>query len=173
LTMVDIAAARERATELLERFSVKNPPVPVERIAKQLGIIVQYAPFDDELSGMAFLKEGAEIIGINSNHHPNRQRYTLAHELAHICLHHSHLEAGVHVDQGSVNSLRRDLVSQEGTDPLEREANAFAAELLMPRKLLAGALDDRMLDLDDDRLIALAKRFKVSLMALQYRLQRL
>src|SRR5258708_38954359 len=32
---------------------------------------------------------------------------------------------------------------------------------------------DRMLDLDDDRLIALAKRFKVSLMALQYRLQRI
>jgi hypothetical protein len=41
----------------------------------------------------------------------------------------------------------------------------------MPKKLLAEALDDRMLDLDDDRLIALAKRFKVRLMALQYRLQ--
>jgi hypothetical protein len=32
-------------------------------------------------------------------------------------------------------------------------------------------LDDRMLDLDDDRLIALANRFEVRLMALQYRLQ--
>jgi Zn-dependent peptidase ImmA (M78 family) len=171
--MVDIAGATARATELVERFGVKTPPVPVERIAKQLGVIVQYAPFDDELSGMAFLKEGIAIIGINSNHHPNRQRYTLAHELAHIYLHRPHLEAGVHVDQSSVNSLRRDLVSAEGTDSLEREANAFAAELLMPRKLLAGTLDDRMLDLDDDRLLALAKRFKVSLMALQYRLQRI
>jgi len=171
--MVDIAAAKARATEIVERFGVKTPPVPVERIAKQLGVIVQYAPFDEELSGMAFLKEGVAIIGINSNHHPNRQRYTLAHELAHIYLHRPHLEAGVHVDQSSVNSLRRDLVSAEGTDPLEREANAFAAELLMPTKLLAGALDDRMLDLDDDRLLALAKRFKVSLMALQYRLQRI
>jgi Zn-dependent peptidase ImmA (M78 family) len=55
----------------------------------------------------------------------------------------------------------------------EARINAFAAELLMPKKLLAGALDNRMLDLDDDRLIALAKRFKVSLMALQYRLQRM
>jgi Zn-dependent peptidase ImmA (M78 family) len=171
--MVDIAGASARATELVERFGVKTPPVPVERIAKQLGVVVQYAPFDEELSGMAFLKEGVAIIGINSNHHPNRQRYTLAHELAHIHLHRPHLEAGVHVDQSSVNSLRRDLVSAEGTDPLEREANAFAAELLMPKKLLAGALDDRMLDLDDDRLLALAKRFKVSLMALQYRLQRI
>lgn len=171
--MDDIAAARARAAKLVEQIGVKTPPVPVERIAKQLGVVVQYAPFDDELSGMAFLKEGVAIIGINSNHHPNRQRYTLAHELAHICLHHSHLEAGVHVDQSSVNSLRRDLVSADGTNPLEREANAFAAELLMPRKLLAGTLDDRMLDLDDDRLLALAKRFKVSLMALQYRLQRM
>jgi Zn-dependent peptidase ImmA (M78 family) len=171
--MDDIAAARARAAELVEQIGVKAPPVPVEKIAKQLGVVVQYAPFDDELSGMAFLKEGVAIIGINSNHHPNRQRYTLAHELAHICLHRWHLEAGVHVDQSSVNSLRRDLVSADGTNPLEREANAFAAELLMPRKLLAGALDERMLDLDDDRLLALAKRFKVSLMALQYRLQRM
>jgi Zn-dependent peptidase ImmA (M78 family) len=171
--MADIAAARARATELIEEIGVKTPPVPVERIAKKLGVVVQYAPFDDELSGMAFLKEGVAFIGINSNQHPNRQRYTLAHELAHICLHRWHLEAGVHVDQGSVNSLRRDLVSAEGTNALEREANAFAAELLMPAKLLAGALDERMLDLDDDRLLALAKRFKVSLMALQYRLQRM
>jgi Zn-dependent peptidase ImmA (M78 family) len=171
--MIDLAGAKARALELVERFGVKTPPVPVERIAKSMGVIVQYAPFDDELSGMAFLKEGVPVIGVNSNHHPNRQRYTIAHELAHICLHLGELEAAVHVDQGSINSLRRDLVSAEGTDPLEREANVFAAELLMPKKLLAGALDERMLDLDDDRLIALAKRFKVSLMALQYRLQRM
>lgn len=170
--MADIERARAQAAELIERFRIKAPPVPVERIAKQLGVIVRYSPFDDELSGMAFLKEGAEFIGVNSNHHPNRQRYTLAHELAHIYLHRPQLEAGVHVDQSSINSLRRDLVSAEGTDPLEREANAFAAELLMPKKLLAGALDE-MVDLDDDRLLALAKRFKVSLMALQYRLQRI
>jgi Zn-dependent peptidase ImmA (M78 family) len=163
--MADVARAKACASELLERFGVKTPPVPVDRIAKSLGIMVQYAPFDDELSGMAFLKENVPIIGVNSNHHPNRQRYTIAHR--------DELETAVHVDQSSVSSLRRDLVSAEGTDPLEREANAFAAELLMPRKLLAGALDDRMLDLDDDRLIALAKRFKVSLMALQYRLQRM
>src|ERR1700751_6095734 len=68
-------------------------------------------------------------------------------------------------------ALSRYLVSAEGTDPLEREANAFAMELLMPKKLLAESLDDRMLDLDDDRLIALAKRFKVRLMASQYKLQ--
>jgi Zn-dependent peptidase ImmA (M78 family) len=171
--MADLARATFCASELLERFGVKTPPVPVERIAKTLGVMVQYAPFDDELSGMAFLKGGVAIIGVNSNHHPNRQRYTIAHELAHICLHRGELEAAVHVDQSSVNSLRRDLVSKEGTDPLEREANAFAAELLMPKRLLAGELDDRMLDLDDDRLLALAKRFKVSLMALQYRLQRM
>src|SRR5258706_1194895 len=171
--MADLARAKACASELLERFGVKTPPVPVDRIGKSLGIMVQSARFDDELSGMAFLKENVPIIGVNSNHHPNRQRYTIAHELAHICLHLDELESAVHVDQSSVSSLRRDLVSAEGTDPLEREANAFAAELLMPKKLLAGALDDRMLDLDDDRLIALAKRFKVSLMALQYRLQRM
>jgi hypothetical protein len=68
-------------------------------------------------------------------------------------------------------ALSRHPVSAEGTDPPEREVNAFATELLMPKKLLAAALDDRMVDLDNDRLIALAKHFKVSLTALQYRLQ--
>ena len=45
-------------------------------------------------------------------------------------LHASELKKAVHVDKGS---LRRDRVSAAGTDMLEIEANAFAAELLMPR----------------------------------------
>jgi Zn-dependent peptidase ImmA (M78 family) len=117
----------------------------------------------------AFIKDGVPIIGVNSLHHPNRQRFTLAHELAHIQLHRDQLENAVHVDKGS---LRRDLLSAAGTDSTEREANAFAAELLMPPALLAAALDGRTLDLENEELVAgLAKRFRVSTMALQHRLQ--
>jgi Zn-dependent peptidase ImmA (M78 family) len=84
-------------------------------------------------------------------------------------LHRDQLENAVHVDKGS---LRRDLLSAAGTDSTEREANAFAAELLMPPALLAAALDGRTLDLENEELVAgLAKRFRVSPMALQHRLQ--
>jgi Zn-dependent peptidase ImmA (M78 family) len=167
--MDNIAHARAQALQLIEQHGIKTAPVPIERIARALGVKVQYAPFDGELSGMAFIKDGVPIIGVNSLHHPNRQRFTLAHELAHIQLHRDQLENAVHVDKGS---LRRDLLSAAGTDSTEREANAFAAELLMPPALLAAALDGRTLDLENEELVAgLAKRFRVSTMALQHRLQ--
>ena len=161
--------ARENARQLFKEHNIKTAPVPVERIAKALGVRVQYAPLDGDLSGMAYIKDGVPIVGINSLHHPNRQRFTLAHELAHVCLHRAQLESAVHVDRGS---LRRDAVSATGEDPLEVEANAFASELLMPGELLEAALDGHIVDLEDDAMIsALAKRFRVSEAAMRYRLQ--
>jgi Zn-dependent peptidase ImmA (M78 family) len=159
--------ARLEARALIKRFGIKSPPVNVERIARQLGVKVEFAPFDDELSGMAFIKDGMLAIGINSLHHPHRQRFTLAHELAHIVLHPTELKKAVHVDKGS---LRRDRVSASGTDLLEITANAFAAELLMPEELLSAVLDEK-LDLEDPQVLeTLANKFRVSMMALQHRL---
>ena len=156
-----------KARELIKQFGIKSPPVNVERIARSLGVKVEFAPFDDELSGMAFFKDGVPAIGINSLHHPNRQPFTLAHELAHIVLHPTELKKAVHVDKGS---LRRDRVSTTGTDMLEIEANAFAAELLMPEELLSAALDEKF-DLEDPPVLEkLANKFRVSLTALQHRL---
>ena len=80
---------------------------------------------DDELSGLACIRDDVPIIGINALHAPNRQRFTLAHELAHVRLHRHELEHAVHVDRGS---LRRDALAAEGVDPIEIEANSFAAE---------------------------------------------
>lgn len=54
---------------------------------------------------------------------------------------------------------------------MEIEANTFASELLMPMMLLAPLIDTNGFDLDDvEQLQMLAKRFKVSLSALQFRL---
>ena len=166
-------AAREHARALVEKLGLKAPPVPVEKVAKGLGVKIEYNPFDDELSGMAFLRDGKPIIGVNSNHHPNRQRFTIAHELGHIMLHRSRLDAVVMVDK-SKNFLPRDSNSAEGTDPVEIQANAFASELLMPAQLVRKVLSESQRDLNDDEyLIALAKRFRVSLPAFQFRLEQL
>lgn len=166
----DPAAARDAAQKILAEFSVLAPPVPVERIIKARRIALQYAPLDEELSGMAYIKDGVGIIGVNALHHPNRQRFSAAHELAHHVLHVPDITAAVHVDKG-FRVLHRDELAAQGTDPLEIEANAFASELLMPRQFLLEAVGDAGLDLDDDDAVeALAKRFKVSASAMRNRL---
>lgn len=162
--------ARGAARTILQNFGVKTVPVPIERIIKSKSIILQYAPLEDDLSGMAYIKDGVGIIGVNALHHPNRQRFSAAHELGHHELHPDELRKAVHVDKG-FRVLLRDDVSSQGIDPLEIEANVFASELLMPLEFLKSTLDAGGLDLDDDAGIeALARKFRVSASAMRYRL---
>lgn len=164
--------ARASARAILREFGVSAPPVPVERIIKSRKIVLQYAPLDEDLSGMAYIKDGTGIIGVNALHHPNRQRFSAAHELAHHVLHVSEISKAVHVDKG-IRVLFRNDVSALGTEPMEIEANAFASELLIPGDLLAAALEGGGVDLEDEAAIeALARRFRVSPAAMRFRLTR-
>jgi Zn-dependent peptidase ImmA (M78 family) len=109
-------------------------------------------------------------IGDDALHHPNRQRFSAAHELGHHELHAQEIGKAVHVDKG-FRVLLRDDVSSQGIDPLEIEANAFASELLMPGEFLMSALDAGGLDIEDEAGIeALARKFRVSGSAMRYRL---
>lgn len=170
----DTRGARRRARELIARYALAGPATPIDRLVKAEGALLQYVPLDDELSGMAFIKNGQPVVAVNALHHSNRQRFTMAHELAHLLLHRPHLETGVHVDKGFKVSpaavLRRDSVAASGMDALEIEANAFASEILMPGEWVRRELQGGW-DIDDtERLTALAKRFKVSVAAMQFRL---
>jgi Zn-dependent peptidase ImmA (M78 family) len=164
----DKQRARQAALEIAEKFAVKTAPVQVERIARVMKVRIQYAPLDGDLSGMVSVQDGVPIIGVNSLHHPNRQRFTLAHELGHLCLHRPVLEGSVHVDRQILN---RDALTETGTDEQEIEANAFASELLMPEALLKAALGARNIAFEDDEMIAsLTKKFRVSDAAMRFRL---
>lgn len=165
--------ARQAAHKVLKEFGLKRIPVPVERIIKSRNIVLEYAPLDEDLSGMAYNQDGVSIIGLNALHHPNRQRFSAAHELAHHVLHESKIRGEVHVSKG-LRALRRDPGSSEGTDPLEIEANTFASELLMPHEHLLEACGDEGLDMDDEASVErLAKKFRVSVSAMRYRLANL
>lgn len=168
------AAARERARELLRLRGITAPATPIDRLVKGEGAVLQYVPLDDELSGMAFIKDGQPVVAVNALHHPNRQRFTMAHELGHLLLHRDYLAAGVHVDKEFKVSpervLQRGALAASGVDAYEMEANAFASELLMPQEWLQNETHGSW-DIDDgERLAALAKRFKVSPAAMQFRL---
>jgi Zn-dependent peptidase ImmA (M78 family) len=175
----DNRAIEDQAQRLLDEIGIRTIPVPVDRIAKALGAQLHYTVLDDELSGMIFIKDDVPIIGVNSIHHPNRQRFTIAHEIAHLRLHRSAISAEVHVDKrfqepGRASVLKRDALAATGTDRHEIDANEFAAALLIPRAHLDEILDKMKIDLvDGDSLEVIAKKFKVSRMTLEYRIRNL
>lgn len=160
----------QQAKALLEQLNIHSPPVPVERIAKELNASLRFSPLDDQLSGMVYVKDGQPIIGVNALHHPNRQRFTIAHEIGHLVLHRAEITKEIHVDKG-FPMLMRDAVSSAGVHDIEIEANSFAAELLMPASFLIQSLDGEPIDIDDDGAVsALAKEYKVSPSAMRFRL---
>jgi Zn-dependent peptidase ImmA (M78 family) len=161
---------QQRANAVLAEQGVTAAPVPVERIAKSLSAQVRFSPLDDELSGMVYVKDGAPIIGVNALHHPNRQRFTMAHEIGHLLFHRDEITKEIHVDKG-FPMLMRDAVSSAGINEMEMEANLFAAELLMPVEFLAKSLEGQPFDIDDEGAVsALAKEYKVSPSAMRFRL---
>jgi Zn-dependent peptidase ImmA (M78 family) len=152
----------------LDLSHIRKPPVPVDKIARGLGIRLVFERLRDvDVSGFYYRKGNQRLIGVNSIHPAARQRFTIAHELGHAVLT-SH--DNLHVDR---SFLLRDANSGRGVDRLEIEANAFAAELLMP----AEPLQERLragLDLDDPgALRRLAEEFGVSMQALMIRLANL
>jgi Zn-dependent peptidase ImmA (M78 family) len=157
------AVARDYVPENISRL-----PLELNRLCELKNVVVLERELDVELSGMAFIDSEKNFIVVNSRHHPHRQRFTISHELGHHALHASYLRANIHVDKAV---LRRDSLSAEGVEVKEIEANAFAAELLMPRKLMSSFSN---LDLADDRALrVVAKQFGVSQAAFTYRLMNL
>jgi len=139
-------------------------PVPLKAIADHFGLPVYLSTLQPKISGLIEPFEQAPSkfrIRLNRHEPVERQRFTLAHEIAHFLLHRSLIGTGV-VDD---TMYRSGLSSRR-----EVEANRLAAELCMPRSLVEH--HRRLLShLDRDQLISeMAKRFRVSKSAMQIRL---
>ena len=160
----------ERRTEqLLAKAGMDTAPVPVEQVAAHLGIKLELADLGEDCSGVLVRNGNRAVIGINEKQHSNRQRFSIAHEIAHLILH----EGDTYIDKGYRVHFR-DLESGSGTKFEEMEANAFAAALLMPAKWVRDAFRQQPFELtEDDSLELLAKKFEVSTQAMTYRLMNL
>jgi Zn-dependent peptidase ImmA (M78 family) len=134
--------------------------VNVIDLANQLGYSVYESKFNNsDIDGMVRSSSKEKAIYINKNNMPERNRFTIAHELGHIILHHhSDNDDGEFVDYRGNNNKY---------DPKEHEANMFAASLLMP-KHTAENVWRSINDVDD-----FANIFKVSRAAASIRLQNL
>ena len=165
---------RVQAEAIYKTHGKNKVPVDVEDIAKSFDLTVIEHPTDKNLSGMLAVKNNHGLVFVNSSHHPRRRRFSLAHELGHFILHTPDMTTAkdklVIYHRHSFNDPNKDLKKQKR----EREANQFAAALLMPSDKVIKVARDLELDLLDDNAIdIIAQRFDVSNQAMSIRLQQL
>jgi Zn-dependent peptidase ImmA (M78 family) len=161
--------AEKRAIAVIEEAGIDELPVPVEEIAISLGAEIVYDAYDGDVSGMLYRADGNALIGVNSKHAPTRQRFTVAHEIGHLVLHKGR---PMFIDRFVRVNWRNGASDRE-----EVQANAFAAELLMPRKFVESEVErvlSKRQNATPQQLAAdLAKTFHVSAEAMSYRLENL
>lgn len=113
-------------------------PTSVHAIASELMLGPSYADFGADFDGILEHRSGRFHIYCNTadNKYPShpRVRFTLAHELGHYFIdeHRNALQAG--------QPPKPSFPDRPSDDPVEQEANAFAAALLMPKREFREAL---------------------------------
>ncbi|MHA6823933.1 ImmA/IrrE family metallo-endopeptidase [Ralstonia pseudosolanacearum] len=170
----------EQAAELLVRQAgVRSAPVDLNLIAEHLKAKIHYQTLEDQVSGVLIVQGGDRHILINSAHHPNRQRFTVGHELGHLVLHDGEgdqlfvdTQLRVYQRVGEPTSAAYSKPSSGTTPQQEREANMFAAALLMPAPMVRYAALGHDL-WDEAGVAALSTMFAVSEQAMSIRLQQL
>jgi hypothetical protein len=139
-----------------------SAPIMLGPIAKELGIPVRLVPLGKSIAGQIMrdsLNGGRAgfSIWINSDESKHRQKFTLAHELAHYILHRDLIDNGV-VDD---TMYRSELNSR-----YETQANQLAADIIMPIRLIKKYRKQH----PDSDFRELARLFDVSEQAMKIRL---
>ena len=139
---------------------IETEPLDIPELVKLLGIIMKFEPMkgDDSGSLRKDKKTGIWHMVVNSLHHPHRQRFTIAHEIGH------HVKHGAFADEFIDTTFFRN----DESNKQEAEANAFAAELLMPTNKFNAFINAGNTQVED-----ISKHFLVSSMAVRIRAKQL
>jgi len=128
-----LGSARILARQLIKNCKIKEAPISLRTVighlqtTHDLGVYAS-ANFTDRLSGILITVEDEsgdtrrDEIHYNENHSWHRKRFSIAHEIGHLLF------------NSSCNDSNG--ATYDGKGVSETEANAFAAELLMPLAFL-------------------------------------
>ncbi|HEY1796355.1 MAG TPA: ImmA/IrrE family metallo-endopeptidase [Stellaceae bacterium] len=138
-------------------------PVDVEKLARRLGLSIRRGDLEDGVYGKLSQNYGDSYasgytIYVNRNDARIRQRFTIAHEIAHYILHRDLIGSQV---------VDREMYRSNLASIYETQANRLAADILMP----AALVEDEFRNYRDIAL--LARRFDVSAAAMEIRLHSL
>lgn len=143
--------------------------VDILTLAKSVGLDVFGKHTNDDFNACIEFddKNNKFYLYVNTNHPINRIRFSIAHELAHFILHENEIRHKKRIDRkngGSLDSAK------------EKEADVFAAEILMPQEAIEDCLNKYEFTnktLNESIIVNIASKFKVSLMVAILRLKSL
>lgn len=142
------------AQGLLHDLNINSVPIDAIGIANKLGIRCIEKDLEDEADGSLVREGNKSLMVINSRiTNDARKNFTIAHELGHYYIKH-HNE-----DQYTCSSSDMQLFDISNKE-IEAEANCFAAELLMPEKLILSEL--KFKDFNYETIEYISSKFKVS-----------
>lgn len=146
--------SRNAAWRILVDQQVNELPVRVSKLCKDLGVdIYLYTPTEQDSDGKSIIIDGRPTILVSEQCSVQRQRFTTAHELGHVILGHV----------GKYNLVNREPTPED--NPIEQQANVFAARLLAPAIVLR--------DLNVESAEQIAEVCNISNQAAEFRWQRL
>jgi Zn-dependent peptidase ImmA (M78 family)/DNA-binding XRE family transcriptional regulator len=152
-----IEDAEHAAEALRERWAIGTDPIPLmAELLEERGVKVIALELPENVSGSkAFVQrpgyEDVPVIVVNQSHNGERQRFTLAHELAHLVLRFTDLSDN---DQ-------------------EKAADRFAGAFLMAKEMMIRLLGENRTSISIGELAELKKIFKVSIASLVVRCHQL
>jgi Zn-dependent peptidase ImmA (M78 family) len=125
--------ARSAAAQVIENNYIEEPPVAIIDLARNYGLEVKSADFGAQSSVVSgYINPATKTILVNQDDPPTRQAFTVAHELGHWRMH----QLELHADPDTYAILYRRPLGGPNGDPVERQANTFAANVLVPKKML-------------------------------------
>lgn len=147
------AFAQSLANNLVDEIAFVEPPISLQKVIDHLQekhkVQILMHDTGENISGFIAYDydEGIEyaVIAINENHGWFRKRFTIAHEIGHFLLDHKK--------------------SSIPTKIKEREADIFAAELLLPKKFLSSDCKKKL------NLKELKERYRVNGSAVYIKMQ--
>lgn len=157
--MKKVSANRSHSASIFKMIGFSQAPVDIEKAATALGFSIFPCPFPEKRKGKVMIEGKVKVILVNANHPLTLQRYTIAHELGHFINAHEHFED---------EFIEEELFFLNHSFQNEREAELFAADLLMPKDFLEIDLSHLGVDVS-----TLASKYQVSPKAMTIRLNTL
>lgn len=150
----------DRERDLIHRHQ-NGFPVKLSSLAREFGLKVVASTLPPGISGEIRPSGSGFTISVNRHDSSRRQRFTVAHEIAHYLLHKDQIGDGISDDVLYRSSL---------SDWREAEANRLAAEILLPREAVNSKVQESHGLSEGEMVSLLAGEFGVSEIAIRIRL---